>query len=44
MPAGRVTAIGYGDSRPIASNESEEGRRQNRRIDLVITPREEAAP
>ncbi len=44
VPAGRVTAIGYGDSRPIASNGSEEGRRQNRRIDLVITPREEGAP
>ena len=39
---GRVTAIGYGDSRPIAKNESEEGRRQNRRIDLVITPQDEA--
>jgi outer membrane protein OmpA-like peptidoglycan-associated protein len=40
VPAGRVTAIGYGDSRPIAKNESETGRRQNRRIDLVITPPE----
>jgi outer membrane protein OmpA-like peptidoglycan-associated protein len=40
VPAGRVTAIGYGDSRPIAKNESEAGRRQNRRIDLVITPPE----
>ncbi len=39
LPAGRVTALGYGDSRPIASNSTEDGRRQNRRIDLVITPR-----
>lgn len=44
VPAGRVTAIGYGDSRPIAKNESAEGRRMNRRIDLVISPREQAAP
>jgi outer membrane protein OmpA-like peptidoglycan-associated protein len=42
VPAGRVTAIGYGDSRPIAKNETSEGRRLNRRIDLVITPREGA--
>jgi outer membrane protein OmpA-like peptidoglycan-associated protein len=44
VPAARVSAVGYGDTRPIASNGSEEGRRQNRRIDLVITPGEEAAP
>jgi outer membrane protein OmpA-like peptidoglycan-associated protein len=40
VPAGRVTAIGYGDSRPVAKNDSDAGRRQNRRIDLVITPPE----
>lgn len=44
VPAGRVGAVGYGDSRPIAKNESAEGRRQNRRIDLVIDPRETVAP
>jgi outer membrane protein OmpA-like peptidoglycan-associated protein len=44
VPAGRVSAVGYGDSRPIAKNESSEDRRQNRRIDLVITPREQIAP
>jgi outer membrane protein OmpA-like peptidoglycan-associated protein len=36
VPAGRVQAIGYGDARPIASNDTVEGRRQNRRIELVI--------
>jgi len=44
LPAGRVSAVGYGDSRLIAKNESAEGRRQNRRIDLVIDPREKLAP
>ena len=33
----RISAMGYGESRPIASNESAEGRARNRRIDLVIS-------
>ncbi len=32
----RLTAIGYGEERPIADNVSEEGRAQNRRIQFVI--------
>ena len=34
-----VTALGYGESRPVANNETQEGRRSNRRIDVVIYPR-----
>ncbi len=32
----RIRAIGRGESEPIASNETEEGRLQNRRIDVTI--------
>jgi OmpA-OmpF porin, OOP family len=31
-----ITAIGYGSARPVASNEDEQGRALNRRIDIVI--------
>lgn len=31
----RVEAIGYGDTRPVASNDTEEGRAQNRRIEAT---------
>ena len=33
----RVTAIGYGPSRPIADNNKPQGRATNRRVDFVIT-------
>lgn len=33
----RMVAVGYGEHRPIESNESEEGRQKNRRVVLVIT-------
>jgi OmpA-OmpF porin, OOP family len=35
LPA-RISAIGYGETRPIASNESESGRARNRRIEFRV--------
>lgn len=32
----KVSSIGYGEARPVATNETTEGRSRNRRIDLVI--------
>ncbi len=36
ISADRLEATGYGEDRPIASNETEEGRTQNRRIEIVL--------
>jgi len=37
---GLLSAIGYGEYQPVASNESEEGRAKNRRIEIVLVPME----
>jgi len=37
LPANRIQAIGFGENFPIASNDSEEGRARNRRIEVVLT-------
>ena len=36
----RLTIIGYGETRPRAGNDTEEGRALNRRVSLIITSRE----
>lgn len=36
LPADRFTPIGYGSTRPIASNDTGEGRAQNRRIEFLV--------
>ncbi len=34
----RVTTVGYGETQPIASNETADGRQQNRRVEIVLSP------
>jgi OOP family OmpA-OmpF porin len=36
LPAGRFTAIGYGSTQPVADNDTDEGKAQNRRIEFVV--------
>ena len=42
IDAGRLVAIGYGDKRPVAPNDTQANRAKNRRIEVAITAR--AAP
>ena len=36
LPASRLSAAGYGDTRPVAGNDTPEGRAKNRRVDIAI--------
>ena len=36
LGATRLTAVGYGENRPLESNDSEEGRKHNRRVTVMI--------
>ena len=36
LPANRFTPVGFGSTQPIAGNDSEQGKAQNRRIDFVV--------
>lgn len=38
VDAGRLTAIGYGEERPIDSNDTASGRQKNRRVEVIILP------
>jgi outer membrane protein OmpA-like peptidoglycan-associated protein len=36
--AQRLIAVGYGEARPIASNDTAEGRTLNRRVEITLVP------
>lgn len=38
IDAGKITAVGIGEARPVASNDNPEGRANNRRVELIVTP------
>ncbi len=44
IPASKLYAVGYGSHRPVADNDTEEGRSLNRRIEIVLTPELEEQP
>jgi chemotaxis protein MotB len=39
IPPERLSVAGYGEFHPVATNDTAEGRAQNRRVDLVVMPR-----
>ncbi len=38
FPAAKMQAVGFGETKPVANNENEQGRAKNRRIDITIVP------
>ena len=40
----RLSSLGLGAARPVASNATEVGRQKNRRVEFVIAPEDELAP
>jgi outer membrane protein OmpA-like peptidoglycan-associated protein len=37
IASSRLTAVGYGESRPVASNMNKDGRKQNRRVEFKVS-------
>jgi outer membrane protein OmpA-like peptidoglycan-associated protein len=44
VPPFRLSSVGYGETQPIANNDTEQGRERNRRIDVIIEPQLASAP
>jgi outer membrane protein OmpA-like peptidoglycan-associated protein len=39
VDVGRITALGLGEDQPVASNDTDEGRAKNRRVDVILEDR-----
>jgi len=37
VPSSSITAHGFGEARPIASNDTDSGRQLNRRVELIVS-------
>jgi chemotaxis protein MotB len=44
LAPGRISAAGYAEYHPVASNDTPEGRSQNRRVDIIVLPRISVIP
>jgi outer membrane protein OmpA-like peptidoglycan-associated protein len=38
VAASRISTVGYGETQPVASNDTADGRQQNRRVEIVLSP------
>ena len=38
LPPSNWSAAGYADTDPVSSNDTDEGRKKNRRVELVVQP------
>jgi outer membrane protein OmpA-like peptidoglycan-associated protein len=37
IPVSSITAVGLGESQPVASNDTAAGRQRNRRVELIVS-------
>ena len=44
LDSAKLTALGYGDTKPVAQNVTDEGRAKNRRVEIVFTSSDQAQP